>query len=367
MQAVPHPLTMIFFYAKMATIMEHERSWKELRTVTKEKSRVTLQNIADVTGYTVNTVSRALKNKDDISRETCEKIQQVAREMGYVRNYIASSLRSGRTKTIAMISGSMMNPYYAILCDLIQREAVRLGYGLMILCSQDDPDTETKMVEMALSRQVDGVLITPCSFESPALGLLRSSGLPFVLLSRYLEGEKDDCVLCDDRQGGYLAGRHLIEQGHRNLAMISFHHVVFSTRKRFEGFQQACLEAGISAGSIHYAEPENDGKALRQAKEWIGQGVTGLFSFCDVEAWCLITMLENSGLRIGRDLSVIGFDNILGYMNFPKPICSIECHLQDEACTAIDLLRKRIHDSSLPPQQVMLPVSLVCRDTCRIP
>lgn len=332
-----------------------------------DKGRVTLLDIAAATGYTVNTVSRALKNKDDISRETCEKIQRVAREMGYVRNYIASSLRSGRTKTIAMISGSMMNPYYAILADLIQREAVRLGYGLMILCAQDDPETEIQMVEMALSRQVDGVLITPCSFESPALSLLRSSGLPFVLLSRYLEGDTDDCVICDDRQGGYLAGQHLIEQGHRNLAMISFHHVVFSSRKRFEGFQQACLDAGIPAGDIHYAEPENDQEILRQIDRWRSQGVTGLFSFCDVEAWSLITLLENSGRGAEKDFSIIGFDNILGYINFPKPICSIECHLQQEACTAIDLLRNRIHDPSLPPQQVILPVSLVCRGSCRKP
>ena len=335
------------------------------KRMAKEKGRVTLQDIANATGFTVNTVSRALKNKEDISRETCERIQQVAREMGYVRNYIASSLRSGRTKTIAMISGSMMNPYYAILCDLIQREAVRLGYGLMILCSQDDPETEIRMVEMALSRQVDGVLITPCSFESPALSLLRSSGLPFVLLSRYLEGDQDDCVICDDRQGGYLAGQHLIGHGHQNLAMISFRHVVYSSRKRFEGFQQACLDAGIPAGNIHYAEPESLEQIVPQVRQWLSQGVTGLFSFCDVEAWSLITMLENSGLKLEKDFSIIGFDNILGYMNFPKPICSIECHLQEEACTAIDLLRNRIHDPSLPPQQRILPVSLVCRDTCR--
>lgn len=331
----------------------------------KEKGRVTLQDIAQATGFTVNTVSRALKNKEDISRETCERIQQVAREMGYVRNYIASSLRSGRTKTIAMISGSMINPYYAILCDLIQREAVRLGYGLMILCSQDDPDTEIKMVEMALSRQVDGVLITPCSFDSPALSLLRSSGLPFVLLSRYMEGETDDCVICDDWQGGYLAGRHLVEQGHKNLAMISFHHVVFSSRKRFEGFQQACLDGGVRPENIHYAELQGGEMILRQMEQWHAQGVTGIFSFCDVEAWSLITTLENAGGGLEKDFSIIGFDNILGYINFPKPICSIECHLQEEACVAIDLLRNRIHDPSLPPQQRVLPVSLVCRNTCR--
>lgn len=332
--------------------------------MTKDKGRVTLQDIAAATGVTVNTVSRALKNKEDISRETCERIQKVAREMGYVRNYIASSLRSGRTKTIAMVSGSLMNPYYAILCDLIQREAVRLGYGLMILCSQDDLDTEIRMVEMALSRQVDGLLITPCSFESPALGLLRSSGLPFVLLSRYLEGDLDDCVIFDDRQGGYLAGEHLIRHGHRDLGMLSFRHVVYSTRKRFEGFQQACLDLGLPTERIHYAGPESGPSPLEQAVQWIRQGVTGLFSFCDVEAWSLITQLEARGFFLGKDYSLVGFDNILGYMRFPKPICSVDCPLQEEAFTAIDLLRRRIHDPSLPPQQRILPVSLVCRNSC---
>lgn len=330
----------------------------------KDFGRVTLQDIAKATGFTVNTVSRALKNKDDISRETCLHIQQVARDMGYVRNYIASSLRSGRTKTIAMITGSMMNPFYAILGDLIQQEAVRLGYSLMILCSRDDPDAEVQMVEMALSRQVDGVLITPCSFESPALGLLRDSGIPFVLLSRYLEGSRDDCVYCDDEQGGYLAGSHLIEKGHRNLAMISFRHVVFSSRKRFDGFQRACLEAGVPAGNIHYAEPERFEDIPSRLASWLAEGVTALFAFCDVEAWSSITLMENAGLMKDGGPDIVGFDNILRYVNFPKPICTIDPHLREEAVTAIDLLRRRIHEPSLPPQQVILPVTLVCRGSC---
>jgi len=323
--------------------------------------KVTLQDVARATGYTINTVSRALKNKEDISRQTCEMIQQKAREMGYVRNYIASSLRSGRTKTIAMITGALTNPFYAVLADLIQQEAVRLGYSLMILCSRDDPETENRLVEMALSRQVDGVLITPCSFDSPALSLLRSSGLPFVLLSRYLEGEKDDCVICDDEEGGYLAGKHLAAMGHTRLAMVSLHHVVFSSRKRWDGFRRAGLEAGIAEENLLYAEPESGDKMLEQLKRWRDEGVTGLFSFCDVEAWNIITQMEQAGMRIPRDMGIVGFDNMLPYVLFPRPITSIDPHLQQEAETAIDLLRNRIHNPALPPQQVILPVALVDR------
>ena len=323
---------------------------------------VTLQDIARATGYTTNTVSRALKNKEDISRETCLRIQQVAREMGYVRNYLASSLRSGRTKTLAMIAGSMINPFYAILADLIQREAVRLGYGLMILCSQDDPETELRAVEMAISRQVDGVLITPCSFESPALSTLRRAGIPFVLLSRYQEGTQDDCVYCDDGEGGRLAGKHLIERGHRKLAMLTYRQVVFSSRERFSGFRKACAEAGLPEENVFFACLGEPPAILDQLRSWMAQGVTGLFSFCDVEAWNTITLLEGAGYRLPEDLTVVGFDNILGYIRFPKPISSVDCQLQQEACTAIDLIRKRIHDPGLPPQQVCLPVSLVRRD-----
>ena len=327
----------------------------------RNTGRVTLQDIARATGYTVNTVSRALKNKEDISRETCLKIQQVAREMGYVRNYLASSLRSGRTKTLAMIAGSMVNPFYAVLTDLIQQEAGRLGYSVIIFSSREDPDTELKAVEMAISRQGDGVMITPCAFDSPALSLLRSSGVPFVLLSRYQEGTRDDCVYCNDEEGGYLVGRYLIECGHRNLAMLTYHQVVFSSRERFTGFRRACREAGLPEDNVRFACMEEPEEILSQLRQWIGDGITGLFSFCDVEAWNTITLLESAGFRVPEDLTVGGFDNILAYFHFPKPIVSIDCNLQQEAFTAIDMLRKRIHDPSLPQQQLCLPVSLARR------
>ena len=117
----------------------------------ESKKRVTLLDIANATGYTINTVSRALKNKDDISRETCQRIQEVAHSMGYVRNYMAGALRSGRTKTIGLILSEVSNPYYAVMADEIQNvlvframgksrnaheigEAIRIGVVDHLLC-----------------------------------------------------------------------------------------------------------------------------------------------------------------------------------------------------------------------------------------
>ena len=328
----------------------------------RSTGRVTLQDVAKVTGYTSNTVSRALKNKPDISVQTREYIQKVAREMGYVRNYIASSLRSGRTKTIAMIAGNMSNPFYAILADLLQREAFRLGYSLMILCAQDEPEMEVSVLKMALSRQVDGVLILPSYAPSPAMEMLRSSGIPYVVLSRKIPGDQDDCIVCDEEQGGYLAGRHLIEHGHRKIAMFSQNPVLYSTEKRREGFIRACREGGIAESDCLFESGNSEEKIIAGLKRLKDEQVTGIFSFCDVEAWDEITLMDRIGLK--DNFSIVGFDNILGYINFPKPICSVDCGLQEEARIAIDLLRKRIHDRALPPQQVVLPVSLVCRESC---
>ena len=333
----------------------------------RASDRVTLEDVAKATGYTINTVSRALKNKPDISRQTCLHIQEVAREMGYVRNYIASSLRSGRTKTIALISGTLTNPFYVVLADLLQREAFRLGYSLMILCSQDDPEVEISAVEMTLSRQADGILIIPWSDTSPALARLRESRIPFVLLNRTVAGEQDDCILCDEEQGGYLAAKHLIEEGHRKLAMISCQDVIHATGMRLKGFRRACAEAGIPEEDAGFAIANTEEEISRQLLQWKEEGVTGIFSFCDSEAWREITLMERLGLRMPDDFSFVGFDNIQGYLSLPELICSIDSDFRKEAVTAIDMLRKRIHDPNLPPQRVVLPVSLVCRKTCRRP
>ncbi|MCQ2458224.1 MAG: LacI family transcriptional regulator [Clostridia bacterium] len=328
--------------------------------------RVTLQDIADATGVTVNTVSRALKNKSDISRATCERIQRVAADMGYVKNFMASSLRSGRTRIIAMICGGMINPYYGILADSIQLEALRLGYSLLILASRDDPELERQAVEMAIARQVDGVLLFPGIGNCTSLDTLKTSGLPFVVMSRDLENEPDvDRVICDEEKGGRLAAEHLIAEGHRKLAFLSSFDVVYSTRMRFKGFREAALEAGIPESDIFSAICWSAEDITRTLLSWHESGVTGLFTFCDMEAWNAIDLLRRQGLSVPGDFGVVGFDNIQGAINLSTPVCSVDGSLQEEAALGIKMLRDRIHHPELPPQTKILDVSLVCRESCK--
>ena len=338
--------------------------------------RVTMQDIARQTGYSINTVSHALRNKDDIARETRERIQRVAREMGYMGNQIASSLRSGRTRTLAVILGNMSNPFYGIMTDTIQDAAAARDYSLLIMCSRDRPDLEEQMVETAVGRQVDGILLFPTNESLRTVERLNALRIPFVLMSRALGDGIADSVTSDEAQGSYLAVSHLIQQGRRNLAYLSNQRIVYSYEKRLEGFNRACDEAGIPLEDrhtyIHFDPLRERASALgwhasvtNRLLRWREEGVDGLFVFCDEEAWHVQSVLQQTSALQDWNVGIVSFDNIQGTQHFPANLCSVDCNFSEMARQGIELLRARIHGDDYPARSVVCPVRLVCRGSCR--
>ena len=332
--------------------------------------RVTLQDIARETGYSINTVSHALRNKDDIARETRERIRRVAQDMGYMGNQIASSLRSGRTRTLAVILGNMSNPFYGIMADTIQDVAAARDYSLQIMCSRERAELEQRLVESAVSRRVDGILLFPTNDSLPTVKRLQALGIPFVLMSRTLGDGVADSVTSDEVQGAYLAAAHLIGHGRRALGYLAHQRIVFSYEKRLEGFMRACDEARIPAEDRHVysgAMPEQDWHSSVTAclLDWHRAGVDGLFVFCDEEAWHVQSVIQQTPELRGWDVGIVSFDNIQGTQFFPADLCSVDCNFAEMARRGVDLLRDRIHGDDRPPRTVTCPVRLVCRGSCR--
>lgn len=323
--------------------------------------RVTLQDIAQATGYSANTVSHALKNKPDISAQTREHIQNVAREMGYVRNEMAGSLRSGRTKTLGLIVGGMSNPFYSKMTDDIQDEAMAAGYSLLIFCSRDDPDLEYRLLETAISRQVDGILLFPCRGSQRSIDRMRSLGIPYVLMSRYLSPGQDDCVVCNEALGGYLAARHLIEAG-RHPAYIYRFDAIYSTEERRRGFERACAEAGLPDAPS--AMCRTDEEVCRQLLRWREQGIDGLFVFCDLEAWSTCTLAAKMHLRVPEDFAVVGFDNVQGAWPLPSALCSVDYSTTEMVKSAMALLLRRMDEKHFTPETIVFQPRIVCRGSC---
>ena len=148
----------------------------------KRRPAVTLKDIAAKTGYSVNTVSRALRDKDDIAVETREMIQRTAREMGHVSNTLAASLRLGYTNTIAVILGDISNPHFSIMMKEIEGYAWKAGYTSILFNTNENEELELAAIQSALNKNVDGIIICPAQKTPDNLIYLKESGVPFVLI-----------------------------------------------------------------------------------------------------------------------------------------------------------------------------------------
>ena len=336
--------------------------------------RVTLQDIAKKTGYSLTAVSRALRNMSDIGPEATSHIQQTAKEMGYVANQTAVALRYGRTNIITVIVVNLTNPYFSIITNLIQLAAHEMGYSLIIVCSRDDPNLEQQLIEQAIARRSDGVLLFPSRGSGRSIEMLQAAHVPFVLLSSTLPPYQTDSVIIDDEQGGYIAGMHLIEAGCKKVAFLATSNNAPSYAPRCKGFLRACDEGGILAcnRSMHtftyegttsaQADPNSLTILLPQLKR---EGVDGLFIFCDIEAWRIMASLQRSNQLNTDDFKIVSFDNIDSALASPIPLCSVDCGLEHLARRSIELLRDRIQGDDQPPQTIVCPVSLVCRNSCQ--
>lgn len=336
--------------------------------------RVTLQDIAQRTGYSLTAVSRALRNMSDIGPEATSHIQQTAKEMGYVANQTAVALRYGRTNIITVIVVNLTNPYFSIITNLIQLAAHEMGYSLVIVCSRDNPDLEQQLIEQAIARRSDGVLLFPSRSSGRSIETLQAAHIPFVLLSSTLPPYQTDSVIIDDEQGGYIAGMHLIEAGCKKVAFLATSNNAPSYAPRCKGFLRACDEAGILAThrSTHTFTHEDtvtapaDSNSLSVLLPKLKRdGVDGLFVFCDIEAWRVMALLQRSNQLNIDDFKIVSFDNIDSALASPIPLCSVDCGLEHLARRSIELLRDRIQGDDQPPQTIICPVSLVCRNSCQ--
>lgn len=327
--------------------------------------RVTLKDIALKTGYTVNTVSRALKNMPDISQDTCVKIQKAATKMGYVRNRMASALRSGKSGTIALIVCDLSNPFFSTMVTEVENAANAYEMSVLILSSYEDADTEERVVRTAIERQVDGILLCPCQTSRKSIQMIQEARIPYVLMARTFVNEEDDCVICNEEEGGYLAVKHLIEKGHQKIAFIYKFEHVYGIHQRAQGGMRAAREAGIPAKDFKLLKMLTENEAAQQLFYLHQKGFTACVIYCDMFALTVISAVQAQGLRVPEDMAFVSFDNMQERLNIALPLCSIAVPCVEEYAAAVELLHKRIEGEMLPVQKLVFPVKLICRNSCK--
>jgi LacI family transcriptional regulator len=335
-----------------------------------EGRKVTLKDLAQKAGLSVNTISRALKDKEDIAPSTRKMIQELAKEMGYVGNALAGSLRSGHTKTIAVIVSDVANPHFGIMVKDIEKAARKHNYTIFVINTEDDYEMEERAIYTAIGKNVDAIIICPSQRSADSIRVLQKNGVPFVLIGRRFREEPEfDYVICDDEKGGYLATKHLLETGHRRVLFLNGPIRISSAQERLEGYRRAHAEAGVPVEEDLIIEVGATAGDTRQVvRRLIEQKVqfTGIFAFNDVVAWEAAHVLQKHGYRVPDDYSIIGFDNIQSRLFVPFQLSSISNSKGKMSKRAVDIVLHKInHPESKERFREIIDTVLILRDSTK--
>lgn len=331
----------------------------------KKRATVTLKDIAEKTGYSINTVSRALRDKDDIAIETRMMIQKLALDMGHVSNTLAASLRLGYTNTIAVILGDISNPHFSIMMKEIGGHAWEEGYTSILFSTNEDEELELAAIQSALNKNVDGIIICPAQKTPDNLNYLKESGIPFVLIGR--RDEAYSYVVCNDELGGFQATRELLMAGHRNILLLHGAAYISSARERLDGYYRAFCEMGIPVNErlIRQVPIVSDGcEAVLAELEREGQEYTAIFAFSDMLAWEAWCCLSSRGKLVPKDCSIIGFDHIESRLKLPLALTSVSSYKGRMSVEAVDILAAQIQ-GQVECRQVVIDTGIAVGDTVR--
>ena len=331
----------------------------------KRNRPVTLKDIARETGFSANTVSHALAGKSDISEKTTRLIREKAEEMGYVGNAFASSLRSGVSRLVAVIVGDIANPHFSILIKEIQARLGREGYTVIVFNTEEKQAAERRAVLAALGQKAAGILLCPSPDSAGNVSILQERKVPFVLLGRRLAGSGVDSVICDDRGSGRLAGKFLLENGHRQILFLNGPVRISSAAERQQGVLDALSEAGlpiqtVSVRTVPVIAEKSRSLLPRLLTE---KPYTAVLAFSDLLAWETVCALKELGKQVPEDCSVMGFDNIQSRFSYPLRMSTVSSSKAAMANRAVEMLLDRIGDPGRPAQELILPTRLIRGET----
>ncbi|HAF70985.1 MAG: Transcriptional regulator, LacI family [Acetothermia bacterium 64_32] len=330
-------------------------------------NHVTMRDVAREAGVSVNTVSRALAGKPDVSPQTRAKVLEVAERLGYRPNKLARGLRSNKTFTLGVIVTDIANPFFAELVKGVEETARKNGYSILLEDTSEDPKKEEKAIQVMLAERVDGLLVTPVQSTRRALEEVLKSGFPFVLMGRYFPDLDAPYVVTDDVQGAIIAVEHLINLGHRKIAHVAGPLHISSAQDRLSGYIKALERHGITVReeyilkeAVTLEDGYRAGKELLQLRPL----PSAVFAYSDFVAVGIMQAILEEGFRIPADISLVGYDDILFSAYTKVPLTTIRIPKRTLGSEAVRMLLKSLaRKKSLSAKAKRLGVDLVVRDS----
>lgn len=287
-------------------------------------------------------------------------------ELNYVPNSSARRLRGQQTNTIAVIISRIINPFFSHLVDAMGRTAAESGYQLILCDSRLEKHREIQNLELLKTKQVDGIILASLQNTWEDIEPYTRYG-PIISCNEYDSKAQMPSVICDQKYGGYLGTKHLLDRGHTKIAYAGGAMRIELTRDRYYGYKEAIEEAGIALREEYrfpHAYGMDNGKEIMRAIAQMEDPPTALFAGGDEVAAGVIREAKRYGWKIPEDLAVIGFDNQPLADLIEPGLTTIDQPMQLMGKRAMELMVEMIKSDQKPSyQREVLPLELIIRES----
>jgi LacI family transcriptional regulator len=328
----------------------------------------TMKDIARELGVSIITVSKVLRNHEDISEKTRKRVLDKVKELNYTPNLAARSLVTGRTYLVGLVVPDLLHTFFAQIAKSLSAALLKKGYCLTISTSDEDPEMEERTVNRLLARQLDALIIASACTSSPTLERIQKEGPPLVLVDRRFPGLDANYVGTDDEQIGEMATEHLISIGCKRIAHLHGPDTS-GGRGRLSGYMKALArhrmktpEAYISARTQADVHSIESGEALTRNLLKLNPRPDGIFTFNDPMGIGAIHAIRDAGLRVPEDVAVVGAGNLYYNDELRVPLTTIDQQTEETGERTARLVLSLL-ESKTPPRNktVIIEPKLVVR------
>ncbi len=328
---------------------------------------VTIKDVAQRAGVSIATVSRVINNSGPVNEATRQRVASAARELRYLPHGAARSLITRKTNTLGVLLPDLYGEFFSEVIRGIDQTARQSRYHLLVSSSHNDV-TEVEAALRAMQGRVDGLIVMFPDVDAQALRANLPESLPVVLLNCGVGDRSYDSLNIDNFGGAYEVVQHLLEHGHRRVALIKGPERNHDARQRREGYRTALRDRGIERSAeleIPGDFTESAGyEAVTRILE-LEPRPTALFAANDSTAIGALSALREAGVRVPEEMAVAGFDDIPIARYMSPPLCTVQVAIYDLGARGVRRLLHAVEsENAHPRRQETLPTALVVRRSC---
>lgn len=326
----------------------------------------TIYEVSELAKVSLATVSRVINGNARVSDKTRDKVLVAMKELGYRPNTIAQSLASNRSNCIGLLVAEIHGPFFGQMMSGVETEIRKAGKHVIISTGHSEEEKEKDGIEFLISRNCDAIILHVEAVTDEYLIELSKGKTPIFLVSRQVDEMSERCISLDNELGGYLATKSLIDLGHKEIAYISGPLYKADATARLAGHKRALLESHLPINERLICEKEfKEQGGIQGLKHFlkIGEQFTALVCANDEMASGAMTYAREHNIKMPRDLSVIGFDNVVFASHLYPKLTTIDNPVHQMGKMAAKLVLKDVYNEKNHEIKRLFKPTLIIRDS----